>query len=403
MRTLVLAGANIFDANNSRFHRGDIAITGGTISAVGTGLEGDEHVDLSGRTVLPGLIDAHTHVAISIEPAAETLSQPFTYRLFKSIRNMSATLDCGITTVRDAAGADEGLRMAVADGIIEGPQLVTSINMISQTGGHADCWMASGFTSPTLPVPYPGMPSGVADGPTEVRKKVREMIRSGAQVIKVATSGGVASDRDNPRHAHFRKAELEALVEEANAAEISVMAHAQGADGIKNAVRAGIRSIEHGIYLDDEAIELMLGNNTWLVPTLIAPMCVLELADKGVVSKRVAEKAAEVVDSHRESFRRAVDAGVRIAMGSDSGVGAHGRNLEELALMHRYGMSNESALNAATISAAELLGLDSEIGSLERGKRADLVVLNSPTPDLENLKSQIGAVIQNGNTIRGSL
>ena len=335
---------------------------------------------------MSGLIDAHTHVATSIEPTAETLSQPFTYRLFKSIGNLSATLDCGITTVRDAAGADEGLRMAVADGIIEGPRLVTSINMISQTGGHSDCWLASGFTAPILPMPYPGMPSGVADGPTEVRRKVREMIRAGAQVIKVATSGGVATDRDNPRHAHFRLEELEALVEEANAAEVSVMAHAQGADGIKNAVRAGIRSIEHGIYLDDEAIQLMLENNTWLVPTLKAPISVVELAEKGVVSKRVAEKAAEVVDSHRESFCRAVESGVRIAMGSDSGVGAHGRNLDELALMRRYGMSNENALNAATISAAELLGLDSEIGSLEPGKRADLIVLNSPTVDLENLK-----------------
>jgi imidazolonepropionase-like amidohydrolase len=198
------------------------------------------------------------------------LQSPFSYRFFETVRNLAATLRVGITTVRDAAGADAGVRQAVADGLVQGPRLQISVTLLSQTGGHGDGWFRSGQVLNFWPT-YPGMPDGLVDGPEAMRRKVRELVRAGADVIKVATSGGVLSPTDDPRHAHFRDDELTALVAEAAAAGRWVMAHAQAADGIKAAVRAGIRSIEHGIYLDDEAIELMLDRGTWLVPTLVAP------------------------------------------------------------------------------------------------------------------------------------
>ena len=222
----------------------------------------------------------------------------------------------------------------------------------------------------------PGLPDTIVDGPDEMRKVVRELIRNGADVIKVATSGGVLSPSDDPRHAHFRPAELEVLVEEATAAGRFVMAHAQGAEGIKNAIRAGIRSIEHGIYLDDEAIDLMLERKTWLVATLVAPLGVLEAADAGVAfPPAVIEKAKSVVEIHAASFRKAVEAGVRIAMGTDTGVTPHGRNLRELGLMAKHGMAPLAVLEATTRSAAQLLGVDEELGTIEPGKLADLVVI----------------------------
>jgi imidazolonepropionase-like amidohydrolase len=241
--------------------------------------------------------------------------------------------------------------------------------------------------------PHPGRPDTVVDGPDEMRRKVRELLRAGADVIKVATSGGVLSARDDPRHPHFSPAELDVLVEEARAAGVFVMAHAQGAGGIKNAVRAGIRSIEHGIFLDDEAIDLMLEHSTWLVPTLAAPRAVLTAAAAGAaLPEAVVEKARAVQAAHDASVSRAVEAGVRIAMGTDSGVGPHGDNLSELGLMAGCGLSPVEAWRATTLSAAELLGLDAEFGSLEPGKRADVVVLDGDAEDLTGLAGRIRQV-----------
>ena len=254
-------------------------------------------------------------------------------------------------------GADLGVQRAVADGLIEGPQLRIAITVLSQTAGHGDGWLPSGL-SVSLRVPHPGRPGGIVDGPEEMRKRVREIVRAGADVIKVCTSGGVLSPRDSPQHAHFRPDELAVLVAEATAAGLPVMAHAQATDGIKNAIRAGIGSIEHGIYLDDEAIGMMLAAGTWLVPTLIAPIAVLEAAQHGSqLPDGVAAKAQDVIAAHRESFAKAVAAGVKVAMGTDSGVGPHGQNLRELSLMESGGMTPAQVLAATTSSAAELLGL----------------------------------------------
>jgi imidazolonepropionase-like amidohydrolase len=322
--------------------------------------------------------------------------KPFSLQFYEAADNLRRTLATGITSVRDAGGADLGIKEAVDRGLTPGPRLQLSIIMVGQTGGHGDDWYPSGIDIPLF-VPHPGRPSGTVDGVDAIRRKVRELRRDGADVIKLYTSGGVLSPRDDPRHAHFRPVEIEALVEEATAAGLFVMAHAQGAAGIKNAVRAGVRSIEHGVYLDDEAIELMLRHGAWFVPTLVAPQGVLDAVDAGAnLPPAVVDKARMVLDIHRSAFRRAVEAGVRIAMGTDSGVTPHGANLRELELMVAGGMTPAAALEATTRSAAQLLGVDDELGTVEEGKLADLVVLGGDPYDVAGYASRIEGVWKGG-------
>jgi imidazolonepropionase-like amidohydrolase len=397
----VLTGGRVFDGTGAPVRDADVVVEDGRIVAVGPGLDGDDAVDLAGRCLLPGLFDCHTHVTLSDVDLLGHLQRPFSYRFFQTVGNLAATLAAGITTVRDAAGADAGVKRAVADGLVPGPRLQISLALLSQTGGHGDGWFPSGQEVRLLPV-YPGMPDGLVDGPEALRRKVRELVRAGADVIKVATSGGVLSPGSDPRHAHFRDDELAALVAEAAAAGRWVMAHAQGADGIKAAVRAGIRSIEHGIYLDDEAIGLMLERGTWLVPTLVAPRGVQAAAAAGVpLPDAVVRKAAEVAEAHADSFRRAVAAGVKVAMGTDSGVTPHGRNLAELELMAEGGMAPAAVLHATTASAAALMGLEAELGTLEPGKRADLVAVDGDPFELATLPDRVAAVWQDGRLVAG--
>jgi imidazolonepropionase-like amidohydrolase len=399
MSRTIFTGARVFDGTGTDPAPADVVVEDGRIVDVGSGLDGDDGVDLAGRTILPGLFDCHTHVTISHVDLWRVAQQPFSYVFYEAARNLAATLRIGITSIRDAGGADLGIRQAVDDGLIAGPRMQISLIMLSQTGGHGDEWYPSGAEIPLM-IPHPGRPSGLVDGQDEIRHKVRELVRMGADVIKVATSGGVLSPRDDPRHAHFRPAELETLVEEATAAGIFVMAHAQGADGIKNAVRAGIRSIDHGIYLDDEAIELMKARGTWFVPTLVAPQGVIDAAEAGVpLPPAVVDKARAVVEIHRSAFHRAVEAGVRIAMGTDSGVTPHGRNLRELALMAAGGMRPADVLEATTRSAAQLLGVDGERGTIEPGKDADLVVVSGDPYDFNDLGERVEGVWKAGRRV----
>ncbi len=397
MTRIVLAGARLFDGSGSAPERADLAIADGRVVDVGPDLDGDEVIDLAGRTLLPGLFDCHVHVVVSHVDLWRLAQTPFSLQFLEAARNLEATLRTGITTVRDAGGADLGVKEAVERGYVIGPRMQISLGMLSQTGGHGDDWLPSGARIGIL-APHPGIPETLVDGPEAMRRAVRELVRMGADVIKVATSGGVLSPRDDPRHAHFRPAELDVLVEEADAAGRWVMAHAQGSDGIKNAIRAGIRSIEHGIYLDDEGIDLMLARGTWLVPTLVAPQGVLDAADAGVaLPPAIVEKARSVIEIHRASFRRAVEAGVRIAMGTDSGVTPHGRNLRELELMVEHGgMTPAQALVATTRSAAHLLGLDDDLGTLEPGKLADVVVVAGDPFELADLGDRVEQVWKAG-------
>ena len=397
MTRTLFAGASVVDGTGADPSVADVVVEDGRIVEVGVDLDGDERVDLAGKAVLPGLFDCHTHVVVSSIDTMRLLQTPFSYRFFQAARTLEATLRIGITTVRDAGGADLGVKQAVADGLVSGPRMQISLSMLSQTGGHGDEWMPFGGTVQALLTHHPGVPETLVDGPDEMRHKVRELIRMGADVIKVAVSGGVLSPRDKPTHAHFRLAELEVLVEEATAAGIFVMAHAQATPGIKNAIRAGIRSIDHGIYLDDEAIELMLERGTFLVPTLVAPRGVVDAADAGAaIPDASVAKAREVIETHRASFAKAVSAGVKVAMGTDSGVTPHGNNLRELELMVEGGMTPMQAIVATTRTAAELMGLEDELGTLEPGKRADLVVIGGDPLDVATLADRVESVYQDG-------
>jgi len=392
MTRTLFHGGSVFDGTGSDPRPADVAVEDGRIVDVGTGLDGDDAVDASGMTILPGFFDTHVHVTLEGVDVWRIANQPFSYRFFLAAKHLKATLEAGITSVRDAGGADLGVKEAVQNGVIPGPRMQISLTMLSQTGGHGDDWHVAGYDIPML-ARHPGVPSGIVDGPDEMRKKVRELHRMGADVVKVATSGGVASPRDDPRHAHFRPAELEVLVEEATAAGMFVMAHAQAAEGIKNAVRAGIRSVEHGIFLDDEGIELMLSHKTWLVPTLVAPLGVIEAGEAGgSIAPNVLAKARAVVDTHKANVRKAIEAGVRLAMGTDTGVTAHGLNLRELPLMAELGMSPAAVLEATTRSAAQLMGVDDRRGTIEPDKDADLVVLRGDPYELGTIRERLDSV-----------
>ena len=402
---LLFHGGHVFDAAGAAptAATADIVVEDDRIVEVGPGLDGDVAVDCSGTTLVPGLFDCHTHVMISQFDLWKMAQTPFSLQFFEAAKNLEATLRIGITSIRDAGGADLGVKTAVEQGLVDGPRMQISLTMLSQTGGHADRWMVCGgqFPSP-FGMTHPGKPGAIVDGPMEMRKKVRELIRGGADVIKLAASGGVLSPRDDPRHGHFRDDELEAAVEEATAAGRWVMAHAQATDGIKASIRAGIRSIEHGIYLDDEAIGMMLDNGTYLVPTLLAPRGVIEAAAAGAnVADESLRKAEMVIGEHDDSVSRAVAAGVKVAMGTDSGVTPHGQNLRELGLMVDRGLTPAQSLVATSRTAAELLGVDAELGTLEPGKRADIVMVDGDALDVDGLGERVRAVWKDGHQVVG--
>ncbi|MDJ0757452.1 MAG: amidohydrolase family protein [Ardenticatenaceae bacterium] len=364
-------------------------------------------VDAQGGTVLPGLIDTHVHIMFEDFDIRNMMATPLSLRFYKALDMMRRTVDAGITTVRDAGGADMGVKMAIEQGEIVGPRLQISVTALSITGGHGDGLTPSGMRLDILPH-YPGMPYNICDGVDGVRKKVREVLQAGAEVIKICSTGGVLSPADHPEFTQFSMAELEAIVEEARFRRgIKVMSHAQGTEGVKNAILAGVHSIEHGIYLDEEVLELMLERGTFLVPTLLAPVAVLEIArEKGTMPEYGVRKAAEVIEIHSESIAAAFKAGVKIAMGTDAGVFPHGQNLRELQLMCGVGMSPMDSIVATTKVAAECLGWEDRIGTLTAGKLADVIITaKDPLTDIATLKNpqNIKLVMKDGQILKDNL
>ncbi|MCC6607161.1 MAG: amidohydrolase family protein [Anaerolineae bacterium] len=361
-------------------------------------------LDAQGGFILPGLIDSHVHVIFDGINFMQEMNTPYSLNYYKAMEPMRRTLEAGITSVRDAGGADLGMKQAVEQGLIAGPRMQISITVLSITGGHGDSWLPSGADLSLFPA-TPGRPSGICDGVAEVRKKVREVLRAGADIIKVCSTGGVLSPTDHPEFTQFSPEELEVMVQEAAYRRgVKVMAHAQGAEGIKNAVRAGIHSIEHGIFVDDEAIELMLKHGTFLVPTLLAPLAVLEQAEaSGNMPEWGVRKSREVIEIHSENIGKAFKAGVNIAMGTDAGVMKHGTNLRELGLMCNVGLSPMDSLVATTKTAAQCLGWDDRLGTLEAGKLADVIVCQTdPLADIRSLENvdNIRLVIKDGRIVK---
>ncbi len=397
MTRTVFTGGRVFDGTGAAISDADVAIQDGLIVDVGAGLDGDEGVDCSGKALLPGLFDCHVHLAFRYEDFddARVMNEPFSMPFFRMAENLRVTLALGITTVRDAAGADAGLRLAVQEGTLVGPRMQISVNMLSMTGGHSDAWLPSGAVGP-WGVTFPGMPSGVCDGVEGVARKVREMIRAGADVIKIASSGGFLSPSDDPRQPNFSQAEVDAIV--ATAADLGcwVMSHAHGAEGIKRAIRAGVRSIDHGTFLDEEAVSMMVERGTWLVPTLTAGDTTDALAEDPRIPDVVREKLRGLGRPELDAFRMAADAGVKIAMGTDCPVSPHGTNLNELRHMTEHGLTPERALVAATSSAAELMGLQDELGTLAPGKRADVVVVDGDPFAFSTLPERVVQVWKDG-------
>ncbi|MCT1577720.1 amidohydrolase family protein [Oceanobacillus kimchii] len=406
MTSLLIKNGLFIDGNGGEPEKDVIVVVkDNQIAYVGSetaySISGEEQVvDAQGGTILPGMIDTHVHMMMEFSPVAERLETPFSFMYYQAAKYLENTLKAGITTVRDALGTDLGVKKAVEEGLISGPRLQLSINALTITGGHGDGYTVSGREVDLLPSDYPGMPSGKCDGVEEVRKKTREMLRAGAEVIKVHATGGVLSATDHPEFTQFSQEELETIVEEGRFRKgVKVMAHAQGAEGIKNAVRAGVHSIEHGIFLDDEAIDMMIEKGTYLVPTLLAPVAVLETAKETGMPDTAVQKSKEVIEFHKASIAKAHKAGVKIAMGTDAGVMKHGTNLRELGLMTEAGMTPMEAIIASTKTAAECLGWEDKVGTVEEGKLADIIIVNgNPLEDINLLANNenIKTVIKDG-------
>jgi imidazolonepropionase-like amidohydrolase len=343
-------------------------------------------LDAAGRTVLPGFIDCHVHCTYRARDVRRHLLTPATYSVLRSTTILRETLECGITTARDMGGADAGFRQAVAEGIVAGPRLLISIAMLSQSGGHGDCWVPAGLRVPKRA----WLPHAVADGVDGVRRVARELLMAGADFLKLCTTGGITSVTDDFAEPQFTVEEIQAAVYEASARRKRVAAHAEGLLGIKNALRAGVYSIEHGWFMDEECVDLMLAQGAWWVPTLALVPLARErrLRDAAWDGAQLGEEDRKEEEIYRRQleqvplWRHALRKGVRVAMGTDQ---SHrlltGENLVELGFMVRHlGMSPMQAIVAATGRAADCLERP-ELGTLESGKVADAVIVDGDPLD----------------------
>ncbi len=375
-----IVGGNLIDGTGTAvLPDGTVLIDGERIVEVGptaavTVPPDAEIVDASGMTVMPGLIDCHDHLASESYDILSRwgLDDPASLRYLRTASILEDTLASGYTSVRDGSGLDAGFKMAIEEGVIDGPRLMLSINLISPTGGLSDRVSPSGHRNSLYADPR--MPSGVGNGPAGVRERVREMIRAGADVIKFATTGGASTRPGHgPRDAAFEEDEIEAIVSQAASQGQKTMCHAIAGPGLRMAVQADVGSIEHGCYLSEtpDLIHLMADTNTFFVPTLM----VYEYHST-VSPPYMRERALELADAHRLSIEMALSMGVKVVAGTDAGGFVHGDNAREIELLVEAGLTNMQAIQAATGWAAECIGLDADTGTLEPGKYADLLVLD---------------------------
>ena len=364
-----------------------VLVEGKTIAAVGPAAtvkipEGAEITDASDKTVMPGLIDTHVHIMATSASLEQRLFTPKAVSYFQAAENLKRTLRAGFTTVRDAGGADAGIRQALEMGLISGPRLVVS-GGIGQTGGLMELRFPSGAQ-----IVNEGT-WRVCDGVEDVRRTMRKVLREGVDFVKIFTTGGVVAPQGSPFIAEWSPSELAVIVEEASRYSAGVMAHAEGNAGIKNALRAGVTSIEHGNVLDQEAIDLFLAKGVFLVPTLHISKILSERQDTAGLSEASKQKEERLVEEGEGCFRWACEAGVKVALGTDAFIAdMHGTNAAELPLMmEEGGLSAMEAMVAGTKNAAECCFLGDQVGTLEAGKLADILLVDGdPLADITVLQ-----------------
>jgi imidazolonepropionase-like amidohydrolase len=401
---LAIKAARLFDGRSDHWVRdGVVVVAGGKIQAVGAGAAipaGAQVLDLGDVTLLPGLIDCHTHLSFEssddfTRDTVTRLRRDVAEAAIRATANARHTLMAGFTTVRDVGSADfidVGLRNAIRDGVVPGPRMLVAVHMLGARGGHAD---GAGFAFKRLGE-EPGIERGIASGPDQFRDAVRFCVKYGADVIKVGATGGVLSLSDEVDTPQVTQAEMDAIVDEAHRLHKRAAAHAHGVTGAKEAIRAGIDSIEHGSFLDEEGLRMMKERGTYLVPTLLAG----EYASGRVVPRHyppeIAAKADAAVAQRSAMFRNALRIGVKVAFGTDSAVSPHGLNAKEFALLVAHGMTPAAALRTAMGPAADLLGLPGQIGTLEPGKQADLVAVpGDPLADVKVME-RVSFVMKGG-------
>jgi imidazolonepropionase-like amidohydrolase len=403
MVTIIKADRILSNPDDPILKKHQIVIEDGKIKSVEPSLPdfppGAEIIDLGTRTVLPGLIDSHVHLGpdgtIDME---KTLLELFPFHVLKAGLNVRRDLEAGFTTLRcmgDKGYLDIGLKMAIEKGVVEGPRLVTCGHAITITGGHADMHFP-----PDVPV-YQGF-GVIADGPEEVRKAARRQIRFGADLIKLMATGGVLSGADEPGSQQLSLDEMKVAVEEARKAEKKVAAHAQGNSGIKDAIRAGVDSVEHGFFIDELALQMFVDSGTYLCPVHQALKRLCDRGPESGLPDYAYRKAKFVEGAAVRSLQMAIRAGVKIVAGTDAGTAfnPHGDNAEELELLVKNGMSTKQALRAATTVAADLLGMAGKIGTLSKGKFADLIAVSGdPLADITVLK-KVDFVMKGGEIIK---
>ena len=403
--TVVLKAARLIDGTgSSAITNAVVVVTDNNIVAVGPASSvtipaNAKVIDLGDVTLLPGFIDAHTHLVGRVLGDPEGDMAPArdfeSFAAILSVQNARATLMAGFTSVRNVGATgrfdDMALRKAINEGWTPGPRMETAGHALGIRGGHCD---SNGFRPGLMDK---GIEDGIADGVEQIRAAVRYQIKYGADVIKTCATGGVLSEGDAVGATQYSFEELKALVEEANKLDRKVAAHAHGTEGIKLAVRAGVTSIEHGSFLDEEGVRLMKEHGTFLVPTLSAAETVERAAKNGVLKGLRAEKALAAAAAIRRSIKMAVANKLKIALGTDAGVVPHGTNAHEFVLMVEWGgMSNMDSIVAGTMNGAKLLGWDKHVGSLQPGKWADIVAVSGdPLVDIHSMQNVV-FVMKNG-------